>query len=124
MVGLLAIVPVLANADNWEELIVNEKGSLYFSPDSFAKDSLGRTTFWIKFNQEKPTKGTYPSQKMLVIVDCETRTTGKSALKSYNKNGELIENISINPLIAPMNSPDPDGFDMIVMKSICDSEDI
>lgn len=119
---LFLTLPLFAHAEKWQDLIINEHGSIYFSPESFATDALDRTTFWVKFNIKNPKKDEYPMQKMLVIIDCKARTTGISTLKSYNALGNLVKTTSINPIIAPMSNPDPDDFSMLLLKGICDTK--
>lgn len=114
-------MPSLGVADTWEPLAETSEGGVYFAPDSMYHDDLDRVVFWMKYNKLQPKAGEYAMQKMLVIVDCDKKSIATPEIKSYNKQGVLVDDFSTNPLTVPPISPDPDSFFYKVVQSLCKS---
>ena len=118
MMLVLMLFATNTYAGEWESLIKNEKGDIYFSPSSLSKDALDRTLVWVKFVDKTKETG-FSNIKMLKVVDCDKRQVGTGAFKGY-KGSKLVKDMELPPLMAQMNTPDPDGFDAVLVKSLCE----
>lgn len=119
VIFILLLLATNTYAGEWESLIKNEAGEIYFSPSSLSKDGLDRTLVWVKLVDKTKETG-FTSIKMLKVVDCEKRQIGTGAFKGY-KGSKLVKDMDLPPLMAPMNTPDPDGFDAVLLKGLCSS---
>lgn len=114
---LLLVSSTAFATDRWVELIDNQKGTVWFSPESISTDGFDRKMLWLKFSEKKKSRK-YDYEKMLKVIDCEKRQVGVAAAKSY-KNGKLVQENAVPYLMAKMQTPDPDEFDMFLIRSLC-----
>lgn len=114
---LAMLIPTIAGASEWLEIVRNNKGVLYVS-ENVSKDALDRYLVWVKMDENLKNNKTQTT-KMLKVIDCEKRQIGSSELKKYNYKGQLIDEITTPYLMAQMESPDPDSFQFKLLKEVC-----
>lgn len=114
---LAMLIPTIAGASEWLEIVRNNKGVLYVS-ENVSKDALDRYLVWVKMDENLKNNKTQTT-KILKVIDCEKRQIGSSELKKYNYKGQLIDEITTPYLMAQMESPDPDSFQFKLLKEVC-----